>query len=94
MQDGLRYAQGNPDYAAFLAALLQRQGRHDEAVEQFRSALRAKPTVGVWWIGLGMSLQALKRNAEAQDAYRRARANGNLHPELAAFAEQRIKQLQ
>jgi MSHA biogenesis protein MshN len=94
MQDGLRYAQGNPDYAAFLAALLQRQGRHDEAIEQFRSALRAKPAVGVWWIGLGMSLQALKRNSEAQDAYRRARTNGNLHPELAAFAEQRIKQLQ
>ena len=94
MQDGQRYAQGNPDYAAFLAALLQRQGRHEEAIEQFRSALRAKPAVGVWWIGLGMSLQALKRNAEAQDAYRRARTNGNLHPELAAFAEQRIKQLQ
>ena len=94
MQDGLRYAQGNPDYAAFLAALLQRQGRHDEAVEQFRSALRAKPAVGVWWIGLGMSLQALKHNAEAQDAYRRARASSNLHPELAAFAEQRLKQLQ
>ena len=93
MQDGLRYAQGNPDYAAFLAALFQRQGRHEEAAEQFRSALRAKPAAGVWWIGLGMSLQALKRNAEAQDAYRRARANGNLHPELAAFAEQRIKQL-
>jgi MSHA biogenesis protein MshN len=94
MQDGLRYAQGNPDYAAFLAALLQRQGRHDEAVEQFRSALRAKPAVGVWWIGLGMSLQALNRNPEAQDAYRRARTSGNLHPELAAFAEQRLKQLQ
>ena len=94
MQDGLRYAQGNPDYVAFLAALLQRQGRHEEAIEQIRSALLAKPAVGVWWIGLGRSLQALKRNAEAQDAYRRARANGNLHPELAAFAEQRIKQLQ
>jgi MSHA biogenesis protein MshN len=93
MQDGQRYAQGSPDYAAYLAALLQRQGRHEEAIEQFRSALRVKPAAGVWWIGLGMSLQALKRNAEAQDAYLRARANG-LHPELAAFAEQRLKQLQ
>ena len=93
MQDGLRYAQASPDYAAFLAALLQRQGRHEEAIEQFRSALRARPAAGVWWIGLGMSFQALKRNAEAQDAFRRARTSGGLHPELAAFAEQRLKQL-
>ena len=93
MQDGLRYAQSSPDYAAFLAALLQRQGRHEEAIEQFRSALRARPTAGVWWIGLGMSFQALTRNAEAQDAFRRARLTSGLHPELAAFAEQRLKQL-
>jgi MSHA biogenesis protein MshN len=94
MQDGLQYAQGNPDYAAFLAALLQRQGRHEEAVAQFQSALRVKPTPGVWWLGLGMSLQAVKRSPEAQDAYRRARAANNLHPELAALADQRLKQLQ
>jgi MSHA biogenesis protein MshN len=94
MLEGLRYAQNSPDYAAFLAALLQRQGRHEEAIEQFRSALRARPAAGVWWIGLGMSFQALKRNGEAQEAFRRARSSGNLHPELAAFAEQRLKQLQ
>jgi MSHA biogenesis protein MshN len=94
MQAGLQYAQGNPDYAAFLAALLQRQSRHEEAVVQFQSALRAKPAPGVWWLGLGMSLQAVKRNADAQEAYRRARASGNLQPELAALAEQRLKQLQ
>jgi MSHA biogenesis protein MshN len=94
MQAGLPYAQGNPDYAAFLAALLQRQGRHEEAVVQFQAALRAKPAPGVWWLGLGMSLQAVKRTADAQEAYRRARASGNLHPELAALAEQRLRQLQ
>lgn len=94
MQSGLHYAQGNPDYAAFLAALLQREGRHDDAIAQFTSALRAKPSQGVWWLGLGMSLQAVKRNTDAQEAYRRARAANNLHPELAALAEQRLKQLQ
>jgi hypothetical protein len=41
-----------------------------------------------------MSLQAVKRSPEAQDAYRRARAANNLHPELAALADQRLKQLQ
>jgi len=43
---------------------------------------------------LGMSLQAVNRTADAQEAYRRARGAANIHPELAAFAEQRLKQLQ
>jgi len=91
---GLEHAQGNADYAAFLAALLQRQGRHEEAIEQFQVALRLRPGAGVWWLGLAISLQAANQAAAAQDAYRQARAAGNLHPELAAFAEQRLRQLQ
>jgi MSHA biogenesis protein MshN len=94
LRKGLEHAQGSPDYLAFLAALLQRQGRHDEAIEQFQAALRMRPAAGVWWLGFGISLQALNRGAEAQEAYARARASGNLSPELTAFAEQRIKQLQ
>jgi MSHA biogenesis protein MshN len=94
LRKSYEYAQGSPDYIAFLAALLQRQGRHEEAIEQFQIALRQRPASGVWWLGLGISLQAVNRTADAQDAYRRARTTNNLTPELAAFAEQRIKQLQ
>jgi MSHA biogenesis protein MshN len=94
LRKSVDYAHGSPDYIAFLAALLQRQGRHDEAIEQFQTALRLRPGAGVWWLGLGISLQAVNRTADAQDAYRRARTTNNLTPELAAFAEQRIKQLQ
>lgn len=94
LRKGLEHTQGSADYLAFLAALLQRQGRHEEAIEQFRGALRMQPAAGVWWLGLGISLQAVNRGAEAQDAYGRARASGSLSPELAAFAEQRLKQLQ
>ena len=94
LRKGLDYAQGSPEYIAFLAAVLQRQGRHEEAVEQFQAALRMKPASGVWWLGLGISLQSANRAADAQDAFRRARATNNLSPELSAFAEQRIRQLQ
>jgi len=94
LRAGLGHAQGSADYVAFLAALLQRQGRHEEAIEQFHAALRIKPNVGVWWLGLGMSLQAALRGPEAQDAFRRAKATNNLNPELAAFADQRLRQLQ
>lgn len=94
LQGSLPYAQGSPDYHAFLAALFQRAQRHNEAIEQFQAALRIKPGSGVWLLGLGMSLQAVNRTAEAQDAYRRAKATNNLNPELAAFADQRLRQLQ
>jgi MSHA biogenesis protein MshN len=94
LQKGLEQAQGNPDYRALLATVLQRQARHEEAIEQFQAALRARPAVGVWWLGLGISLQSANRAADAQEAYRRARATNSLSPDLAAFAEQRLRQLQ
>jgi MSHA biogenesis protein MshN len=94
LQSGLEYARSSADYVAFLAALLQRQGRHEEAIVYFQAALQLRPRTGVWWLGLGMSLQAANRPADAQTAYQQARAAGNLHPELAALAEQRLRQLQ
>ena len=81
------------EYHAFLAGALQRQQRQREAVEQYQQALRAAPGNGVWWMGLGISLQADKRNAEALEAFQRARASGGLNADLQAFVERRIQQL-
>lgn len=90
----LEHARSSPDYLGLLAALLQRQQRHGEAVEQFQAALRLRPQNGVWLLGLGVSLQTLGRNADAQEAYQRAKQSGSLNPELQAFADQRLRQLQ
>ena len=84
----------SPDYLAFLAALLQRQSRHQEAIDHYQAALRLAPQSGVWLMGLGISLQALNRNNEAQDMFRRAKSTNTLNPELQAFVDQRIRQLQ
>ncbi|HXV11179.1 MAG TPA: tetratricopeptide repeat protein [Burkholderiales bacterium] len=94
LQNGLEHARGSPEYSAFLAALLQRKGQHEQAIEHFQAALRTRPGSGVWWVGLGISLQAANQPAAALDAYRRARASGNLHPDLTALVEQRLRQLQ
>lgn len=89
----LPYAAGNAEYQGFLAGALQRQDRHREAVDQYGAALRGAPGNAVWWMGLGISLQAEKRNADAAEAFRRARAAGTLSPELQGFVERRLQQV-
>lgn len=93
LQRTLPYAGNDADYHAFLAGALARQARHREAAEQYLLAVRAAPANGVWWMGLGMSLQAEKRNPEALEAFQKARASGALTAELAGFVERRIQQL-
>ncbi|HVS25955.1 MAG TPA: tetratricopeptide repeat protein [Burkholderiales bacterium] len=92
LQKTLPHAAQNADYRAFLAALLQRKSRHGEAVEQYQAALQLKPA-GVWYMGLGISLQALQRLPEARDAFQQAMVSGALNPELQAYVEQRLKQV-
>ena len=87
-------AANDAEYHAFDAALLQRLGRHKEAVAGYQAALKLAPGAALWWMGLGISLQADNRDAEALDAFRRARSAGGLSPALIAFVDQRMKQLQ
>jgi len=84
----------NPDFHAFTAALYQRLDRHKEAIEQYQTALGLAPAAGVWWLGLGISLQAAERRKDALEAFTRAKSAGNLAPDLLAFVEQRLRQLQ
>jgi MSHA biogenesis protein MshN len=86
-------AQSNGDFRAFLAGALQRDGRHREAAEQYAAALRAAPDNAVWLMGLGISLQADKRNADALLAFERASSSNTLTPTLQAFVDRKIEAL-
>jgi MSHA biogenesis protein MshN len=93
MVGALPYVQSDPDFYAFLAALLQREGRHREAVDYYRVALRAVPGNGVWMMGLGISLRASNQSAEAHDAFLRAIDSKQLSPALQEFVERQLREL-
>ncbi|SFG63377.1 MSHA biogenesis protein MshN [Duganella sp. CF458] len=93
LERSLPYAQSNADYRAMMAGVLERINRHREAAEHYRAAVQLQPANGVWWMGLGIALQAEQRNAEAKAAFQRALETGRLAPELQAFVERRLQQL-
>ena len=93
LQKTLPYAGEQADYQSFVAALQQRQGRHDEAVAHYQIALKLVPNNGLWLMGMGISLQALQRKEEARDAYQRALATNSLSTQLQAYVQQKLKEL-
>ncbi len=93
MVAALPYVQADPEYYAFLAALLQREGRHREAVDYYRAALRSAPGNAIWLMGLGISLRATSQFAEARDAFQRAVETKQLNGELQAFSERQLREL-
>jgi MSHA biogenesis protein MshN len=93
LQKTLPYADQQADYQAFVAALLQRQNRHKEAVTHYQIAVQLTPSSGLWWMGFGISLQAVQRNEDARDAFKHALETRALNAELQAFIVQRLKEL-
>jgi MSHA biogenesis protein MshN len=93
LEASLPYARTEPDYLGVMATLLQMQGRHADAVSYYQAATQLSPEAGRWLIGLGLSLEELKRPAEAKEAYRRARDTGSLAREHQAFVNQKLRQI-
>lgn len=86
-------AADDPEFRVFLAALLQQQGRHAEAIPHFIAALASDPGRPAWLVGAGISLQAENHLADAAEAFQRVLEGGEAPPTLARLAEQRLRQL-
>ncbi|MDN2675752.1 tetratricopeptide repeat protein [Janthinobacterium sp. SUN033] len=89
----LPYAADSGEYHAFLAGVLQREQRYREAAEHYQLALQAAPDNSVWWMGLGIALQADNHPAQARQAFERAKGLQTLSPQLQAFVERKLVQL-
>ena len=81
------------DYYALLAALYQRQGRHENAVALYQNMLKQNSMVGIWWIGMGISLEKLGDTEAARQAYEKARASGTLAAQMIQYTDNRLAAL-
>lgn len=86
-------AARHPDFQALRGAVLQRMGRHAEAVDAYHAALAGGAGQATTWIGLGISLEGVGRRPEAATAYRKALGAGPLSPDAREYAEARARAL-
>lgn len=89
-----RPATRDPEYDAFLAALLQQQGQYAEAGDIYRQLLAGDENSGAWWIGLAISSDSLGNSTDALSAFRRALHADSLKTPLTRYARRRIAELQ
>ena len=82
------------EFQAYRGTMLQRLGRHQEALEAFQGAVRDDAAPATAWIGYAMSLEALGRRSDAAQAYRRALTMGPIAAEARDYAESRARALE
>lgn len=82
-----------PEVHALTAAFLQRAGRHDEAIARYEAIVRRYPGESRWWLGLGISLDAVARHVEALDVYRIAMQIGTLSRPSQKWVSSRVETL-
>lgn len=80
------------DFQALLGTLYQRLGDHEQAVNHYRQALGLQPDQGLWWMGLGVSLEQTHQGSAARDAFRTA-LGYPLSPALQQYIQGRLTAL-
>ena len=83
----------NADFQALRGTVLQRMGRHQEAVDAYQTAVQGAAQPGTTWVGMAISLEAVGRKADAAQAYRRSLGSG-LSREVREYAESRVRALE
>ncbi len=81
------------DYYAIKAAVQQRLGNHEIAARLYRDLLQLKEVNAAWWMGLGISLEALDRYSDALFAYQQAMNKQTLAGQPREFVQERFNNL-
>jgi MSHA biogenesis protein MshN len=86
--------QTSADFQAFRGAMLQRLGRHEEALVAYQNSVREGTAPATAWIGYAISLEAVGKRSEAAQAYRQALTTGPISAEAREYAESRARSLE
>ncbi len=85
--------QDDPDYYALMAAILQKGQDFLRAGEIYQKLVQYNPGNGVWWAGLGISLDGVGHSAQALQAFKKATTDPSIPRNLRAYVSTRIKAL-
>lgn len=85
--------QDDPDYYALMAAVLQKGRDFTRSGEIYQQLVQFNPGNGVWWAGLGISLDGVGHASEALQAFRKAANDQSIPEGLRAYVSTRIKVL-
>lgn len=80
-------------YHALLAAVYQRLGDYDKAGALYRQLVAQQPKNGIWWLGLGLSMEAIGNYPEARHAYTKAQKTSALSPKLKRFIKEKLRNI-
>jgi len=75
------------------AGILSQMGNFKRASQDYQSAVMQQPDNSLWWLGLGVALEALGQSPEARRVYAKAQSLGLDRPDLSAFVDQKLKAL-
>ena len=73
-----------------LAAVYQKADQFQQAADIYSQLVTLQPRSGIFWMGLGISLEGYGQSKEALDAYQYAIKNGGLKPDLVNYISSRI----
>ena len=79
---------------AFSATLYQRKQEYKISVERYQKALEMSSNNGLWWLGLGISLDQINESSTALTAFKRASESPNLQQRSLEYVRSRIISLE
>jgi MSHA biogenesis protein MshN len=89
-----RMRLNTPEDIAYLAGLHQKNKDYLGAARLYAQALKLKPSNSVWWMGQGISFEALGMNEEAMKSYQQSIESGRLNTQLAEYVLGRIASIE